>query len=306
MPVKFGVNLINFGPGANPDALARGAAFAEAVGYHFVMVSDHVATTPDVQALYPSPFYDPFVTLAWLAGSTKRIELGTTVVVLPYRHPLVVVSMAETINRLCGGRFILGVGVGWAEQEFAALGIPFAKRGGITDDYLAAISTRWTHEVASYAGLFVTFECVHGGPRSAGTSRPPIWIGGTSETALRRAVRYGDGWHPNNVRLSWIAREGLPRLREIARAEGRPVPRFCPRIRLRLTESPLDDERLPGEGTLDQVRSDLEVLAALGAEYVLFDTFYGDLEATRHRERGWGMLALLASDVIDLEHRRLR
>jgi alkanesulfonate monooxygenase SsuD/methylene tetrahydromethanopterin reductase-like flavin-dependent oxidoreductase (luciferase family) len=96
--VKVGVNLINYGPGATPESLARWGQLVEALGYHLLMASEHVATTPDVQAEYPAPFYDPFVTLAWLARSTREIELGTTVAVLPYRHPLHVASMAQTIS----------------------------------------------------------------------------------------------------------------------------------------------------------------------------------------------------------------
>jgi hypothetical protein len=104
-----------------------------------------------------------------------------------------------------------------------------------------------------------------------------------------------------------LREEVLPRLKEIAHEEGKPVPSLCPRIRLRLTESPLDDERrLPGEGTLEQVRADLQLLESLGAEYVLLDTYYGDPEATRHHERAWNMLATLAESVLDLEHQRLR
>ena len=305
--MKVGVNLINFGPGATPDSLARWGQLAEALGYHLLMVSDHVAITPDVQAQYPAPFYDPFVTLAWLAGSTRKAELGTTVVVLPYRHPLQVASMAENIDRLSGGRFILGVGVGWAKQEFAALGVPFEKRGAMTDDYLAAIRALWTGDVTSHEGPFVSFEDVRTAPGPVRAPRPPIWVGGSSEAGLRRAVRYGDGWHPINVRIDWLREVGLPRLQEFARKEGKPVPSLCPRIRLRLTGSPLDEERrLPGEGTLDQVRADLEALESLGAEYLLLDTYYGDPEATRHHERAWNMLATLAEGVLDLEHRGLR
>lgn len=305
--MKVGVNLINYGPGATPDSLSRWAGLTEALGYHSLMVSDHVAITPDVQAEYPAPFHDPFVTLAWLAGSTSRVELGTTVAVLPYRHPLQIASMAENIHRLSGGRFILGVGVGWARQEFAALGVPFEKRGAITDDYLAAIRVLWAEDVASYDGRFVSFEDVRTSPDTDRPSSPPIWIGGSSEAGLRRAVRYGDGWHPNNFRLDWLREVGLPRLKEIAHGEGKPVPSLCPRIRLRLTETPVDeDRRLPGEGTLEQVRADLAALESLGAGYVLLDTYYGDPEATRHHEHAWAMLATLAEKILDLEHGRLR
>jgi probable F420-dependent oxidoreductase len=295
--VKVGVNLINYGPGATPESLARWGRLVEALGYHLLMVSDHVVTTPGVQAEYPAPFYDPFVTLAWLAASTSRVELGTAVTVLPCRHPLQVASMAENIDRLSGGRFILGVGVGWAKQEFAALGVPFEKRGAMTDGYLAAIRELWTGEAASYKGRFAAFEGVRTAPDSVRLPPPPIWVGGSSEAGLRRAVRYGDGWHPNSVRLDW--------LEEIAREEGSPS--LCPRIRLRLTGSPLGDERrLPGEGTLEQVRADLEALESLGAEYVLLDTYYGDPEAAKNHERAWSMLATLAESVLDLEHGRLR
>lgn len=95
------------------------------------MISDHVAITPDVQSQFPAPFYDPFISLGWLAAATYRIELGTTVIILPYRHPLLTARMAANIDRLSDGRFVLGVGVGWAKQEFEALGIPFERRGGL-------------------------------------------------------------------------------------------------------------------------------------------------------------------------------
>src|SRR6266571_5978025 len=150
--MRVGINVINFGPGVTPESLARSAELAESLGYHLVMISDHVAITPDVQALYPAPFYDPFITLGWLAALTRRVELGTTVIILPYRHPLETARMAANLDRLSGGRLILGIGVGWARQEFEALGLPFHQRGAMADDYLAAIKTVWTQDVASYAG----------------------------------------------------------------------------------------------------------------------------------------------------------
>src|SRR5712664_1643920 len=129
--MRIGVNLLNFGPGVSPDALAGWTQLAETLGYHFVMISDHVAMTPDVVARYPAPFYDPFVTLAWLARVTRRMELGTRVVILPYRHPLHTARLAANVDRLSGGRFIFGVGVGWAKQEFEALSVPFERRGAM-------------------------------------------------------------------------------------------------------------------------------------------------------------------------------
>ena len=150
--MKLGVNILNFGPGGSPESLLGWARFAEQTGFSIAMMSDRGPLTPDVQALYPAPFYDPFVTLAWLAGQTEHIELGTTVALLPYRHPLLTARMAANIDRFSGGRFVFGVGVGWSEPEFAALGVPFGQRGAITDEYLAAITELWAGEVVSMNG----------------------------------------------------------------------------------------------------------------------------------------------------------
>jgi probable F420-dependent oxidoreductase len=305
--VKFGVNLINFGPSAQPDSLVRWAMLTETLGYHFLMTSDHIAVTPDVQTRYPAPFYEPFTTLGWLAGVTRDIEIGSTVIILPYRQPLEVARMAANVDQLSGGRLLFGVGVGWAQQEFAALGVPFNRRGAITDEYLAALKTLWTNDVASFQGRYVAFSEVHTAPRPVRTPHPPIWVGGASDAAMRRAVRYGDAWHPNRVRPGWLKSIGLPRLRQIADAAGKAVPALCPRIRLRLTESPLpDDQRLVGEGTLDQIRADLEALQASAAQYVLLDTFFDDVEATRHPETSWRTLTTLAEQALDLAHETLR
>jgi len=290
--MRLGVNLLNFGPGAHPAIFERGARLAEALGFQFAMISDHVAVTPDVAAKFPAPFYDPLITLAWLAGVTRTIELGTTVAIVPYRHPLALARMAANIDQISGGRFILGVGVGWAEQEFAALGVPFEQRGAMTNEYLEVIRKCWTADVVTHHGRFVSFADVQSAPRPMRTPHPPIWVGGNSDAAMRRAVRYGTAWHPLRSRLDWLKDEGLPALARIAAEEHAPVPAFCPRIKLRLTDRPLDDRtRLPGEGTLEQVHDDLDELESLGAESVLLDTFDGRPESTLHPEKGWAMLA---------------
>lgn len=303
--MRIGVNLLNFGPGATPEALLGWTQLAETLGYHLVMISDHIAMTPDVVARYPAPYYDPFVTLGWLSGFTRRVELGTTVVIVPYRHPLHTARLTANVDRLCGGRFIFGVGVGWARQEFETLGIPFDKRGAMSNDYLAAIKVAWAQDPASYSGPYVSFRDVHTGPLPIRT--PPIWVGGASEAAMRRAVRLGDAWHPIRIKIPWLRETGLPALRRIADEERRPLPALCPRMRLRITDGTVaDDDRFAGEGNLDQVRADLEALVNLGATYVLLDTFTDDIEATRHHESAWRMLAVLAEQVLDLPKETLR
>lgn len=305
--MKFGINLLNFGPGAGPEMFERWVRLGEALGYHFVTISDHVVNTPDVERNYPAPFYDPFVTLGWLAALTDRLELGTSVALVPHRHPLQVARMVANLDRLSGGRLILGIGLGWARQEFDALGIPFERRGALADDYLAAMKAFWTNDVASYEGRFVSFRDVHTAPRPVRQPHPPIWVAGKSEAAFRRAVRFGDGWHPLEFRVDWVRDVGLPRLRAVAEAEGKPAPAFCPRIKLKLTAQPLpDDERLAGQGTLDQVRADIETLAELGATYLVFDPYMKDPEITRHPEKAWAALATLAERVLDLDRGTLR
>jgi probable F420-dependent oxidoreductase len=302
--MKVGINLINFGPAASEEALLRWTRLAETLGYHLVMTSDHVAVTPDVTARYPAPFWEPFTTLGWLAAKARHVELGTTVIIVPYRHPLETARMTAQIDRLCDGRFIFGVGVGWAAQEFEALGVPFHQRGAMTNEYLEAIKTCWTNDVASFEGRFVRFRDVD--TRPLPRRRPPIWVGGGSDAAMRRAVVHGDAWHPIRVKHQFL-REALPKLRKMADEARKPLPALCPRMRLCVTDEAVPEAtRLMGHGTLDQIRRDLATLMEMGAQYVLLDTsVIEDIQATADQEAAWAMLATLADRVLDLPNETL-
>jgi probable F420-dependent oxidoreductase len=305
--MKVGVNLINFGPSASPDVLRRWAALVEALGYHLLMTSDHIAVTSDVGRRYPAPLFEPISTLGWLAGITTRIAIGSTVVILPYRSPLETARAFANIDQLSGGRCILGVGVGWAREEFAALGVPFERRGAIADEYLAAIKCLWTEDRASFDGRFVRFSDVDTRPRPAQMPHPPIWVGGASDAAMRRAIRYGDAWHPIRIREGWFRTEGIPRLLALADREGKLAPALCPRIRLRLTAAARSDgERVMGEGTIDQIHRDLAALEALGCTHVVLDTHYDDVEATRDYRAAWRMLTVMAESVLNLDRQTVR
>lgn len=305
--MKAGVNLINFGPGANADSLRKWVEISETLGYHLIMTSDHIAVTSDVNGRYPAPFYEPISTLGWLAGITTTIEIGSTVIIIPYRSPLETAKVCANIDQLSGGRLIIGVGVGWAEREFDALNTPFNRRGAITDEYLEAMKLLWAQDVASFKGKYISFEDVHTAPRPVQEPHPPIWVGGPSEAALRRTVRYGNAWHPIRITIDRFKNIDIPRLREIADEEGKVVPDLCPRIRLRITDSPLDDGvRLAGEGTIDQIRGDLEDLEGLGCTYVLLDTFYDNIDATRNHETSWRMLATIAEEALDLSNESVK
>lgn len=274
--MQIGVNVPNFGPGTEPEVLRRWAQTVEGLGFDLLMLSDHIAITPDVAQQYPAPFYEPFTTLSWLAGMTRRIRLGTTVLIMPYRHPLLTARMAANLQDLSGGRFVLGVASGWARQEFEALGIPFHQRGKLTDAHLRAVKDAWQDQDDYRSGQI------------------PIWIGGNSDAGIRRAVNLGDAWHPLRCTTSWY-REAAPRLAGFAAEANRPVPEFVPRIILRITESPLDSpDRLAGEGDLDQITADLRELRRLGAQTVVLDPFSGDPQETRHPEIAWRALAAVA------------
>ncbi|MFI6264138.1 LLM class flavin-dependent oxidoreductase [Micromonospora sp. NPDC051006] len=275
--MQIGVNVPNFAPGTDPELLRQWAQTIEGLGFDLLMVSDHIAVTPDVAEQYPAPFYEPFTTLSWLAGVTQRVRLGTTVLVLPYRHPLLTARMAANLNRLSGGRFVLGVGVGWARQEFDALGVPFQRRGALTDDYLRAVRDAWRNT------------------DDYDTDAIPIWVGGNSDTGMRRVVRLGDAWHPLRPMPGWLA-EASERLKAVADELGRPVPALTPRIALRETREPVTDPgRLAGVGTIDQIFADLEQIRSLGAETVVLDPFNGDLTEIRRPERAWRTLAAVAA-----------
>lgn len=273
------MNVPNFGPGTDPGVLRGWARTVEDLGFDLLMMSDHIAVTPDVAEQYPAPFYEPFTTLSWLAGITRRIQLGTTVLLMPYRHPLLTARMAANLNELSGGRFILGAGVGWARQEFEALGVPYERRGALTDEHIRVVRAAWEDR-----------KDFRGGP-------VPIWIGGNSDAGIRRAVRLGDAWHPLRFAASWFP-EALVRLESAAARQQRPVPALAPRIILKLTDSPVDTpDRLAGHGTIDQVMADLDQLRGFGADTVVLDPFGGDPEETREPEKAWRALAT----VIELE-----
>ncbi|MEU4077065.1 LLM class F420-dependent oxidoreductase [Streptomyces venezuelae] len=270
--MQLGVNVPNFGPGTDPGVLREWARVTEGLGFDLLMVSDHVVVTPDVAERYPEPFHEPFTTLSWLAGLTTKLRLGTTVLVLPYRHPLLVARMAANLHRLSGGRFVLGVGVGWARQEFDALGVPFTERGRLTDECLGTLRDAWRTHAADSGNSDV---------------HVPVWVGGHSEAAIRRTIRFGDAWHP--LRLP------LPLMRSVLRSHD--VPGFAPRIALRLTTTPVDDtpERPVGVGTLDQVLDDLDQLRLLGADTVVLDPYHGDPEETRRPHEAWRALTAVAT-----------
>jgi probable F420-dependent oxidoreductase len=206
--VRIGVSLPNVGLDHGKEMVLHVAEAAERLGFDSVWVAHHVTLPYERSSRYPyqhsgtelamSPgmqWLDPLTTLAMVTGSTDRVRLGTSVLVLPYRNPVNLAAEAAALDVLSDGRFVLGVGAGWMKEEFRALGIDPAERGPRTDEHIQVLRTLWTEDPASFAGRFTSFEGIvlATTPRTEGG--PPIWVGGNTDVALRRALRLGDGWH---------------------------------------------------------------------------------------------------------------
>ncbi|MEY2438571.1 MAG: hypothetical protein QOF97_3407 [Acidimicrobiaceae bacterium] len=258
--MRFGIHLPQYGRAAGPEAITRAARQAEELGFTDVWVSDHLAVPTG--APYPPPFlYEPVIALTWAAAATSSVGLGTSVLVLPYRHPLHLAKELATLDRLSGGRLILGAAAGWLEAEFVALGVPFNERGARTDEAIDAIRACWEQRPVEFAGPNVTLHDLQVLPQP--DRRVPIWIGGASRPALRRAVEKGDGWHGTFQSPDELA----PTLRRLR--EARPEDSFT-------LSSRVGWDGLSGD--LDSYRHDLDAFEGLGLQHLMASPAQGDLD----------------------------
>ena len=208
--MKIGLNLDNRGPGATPANMVRFAMMADRLGFSSLAVSDHIVLVHQQTQHYPysatgaidfdawTPWNDTLGLIGFVAGKTERIRLGSSVLILPYRNPLVTAKWFATVDALSGGRLFLGAGTGWWREEFDALGlgVQFAERGPRTDEYLRICKNLWSEGLATYTGQFYSYEKVIAAPKPVQAGGIPIWIGGNSRRALRRVADLGDVWHP--------------------------------------------------------------------------------------------------------------
>ena len=224
--MRFGLFGINFGACADPDVQRRVVLAAEEVGFESVWTGEHVVL-PDPQVppspLPPqSPLLDPAVTLAVVATATTRLRLGTGIIILPQRNPLLLAKELASVDVVSGGRLIFGLGVGYLKPEFDALGIPFEHKGARAMEYLAAIIEAWTAEHPAYEGRFVAFRGIDAQPRPLQRPHPPIVIGGHTPAAYRRAVGHAHGWYGFSLDLAETA-ECLAGLRRALGETARPA-----------------------------------------------------------------------------------
>lgn len=224
--LKFGICAINLAAYSEPEVISLTARLAEEAGFESVWVVEHlVLSDPRVS---PSPLepeeriLDPVVTLSFIAAHTHTIRLGTGVIVLPLRNPLILAKQLSSLDVLSGGRLIFGFGVGYVEAEFRALGLPFEHRGTRADEYLAAMRAIWSDAKPEYHGRFVSFQEIQSCPQPIQRPYPEIVVGGRTPVAYRRAIKYANGYYGYGLSIEETA-ERLAGLRKAAKDQHRPA-----------------------------------------------------------------------------------
>jgi probable F420-dependent oxidoreductase len=206
--VRIGVSLPNVGLDHGKEMLVPVAQAAERLGFDSVWAAHHVVLPYERHSAYPyersgteiamnpgMQWLDPIVTLSAIAATTERVGLGTSILVLPYRNPVTLAAELAALDVIGEGRLILGVGAGWMREEFEAIGVDPAQRGARTDEHIQALQTLWRDDPASFEGRFTKFTDVVLATTPRRPGGPPIWVGGNTEPGMRRALRFGDGWH---------------------------------------------------------------------------------------------------------------
>ena len=282
--MRFGVILPNLGQLAVPATLITLARRADQLGLDGVFLSDHLALATIPHSRYPyrsdgtfpltpdAAIMEPVTTAAYLAAVTRRVHLGFSVLVAPYRHPVLTAKMLSTLDVFSGGRLIVGVGVGWMEEEFSALGADFAHRGQITDEHIQLLKCLWTRDEPEFSGQHYQLSGVTMYPKPAQSPHPPIWSGGITGPALRRAARLSDGWH--GMRMSPEEIAGVcRRLKTVREESGQDFSRFevSLRVGLDITKMALPGSRLPMRGSPEQVAEDVVSYREAGLTYMVMD-----------------------------------
>lgn len=228
--MRFGIVLPTYPAGATVEGFVRVAEAAERLGFTSAWTTDHVIMPPEQAGPY-SEIFEPLMTLAYLSAVTKRITLGISVIVVPQRSGIVLAKELATLDHLCGGRLIVGVGAGWNEAEFQMLGAGerFHQRGAHLDETIAVWRHLWTRPEEPFQGRFYNLPPVAFGPLPVQPGGPSIWVGGSSLAARRRAGRVGAAWHPVGSSAEDIAEQSVL-VRQAAEAAGRPAPEIAPRL----------------------------------------------------------------------------
>ena len=304
--MHFGFYLPSSGPGAEPDALESIARLGDRLGFYCMVAPDHVLLPTQVESVYPysitgsivsggrmgaGEWPEQITTLAFLAGVTENIRLATSVMIVPYRNPLLTAKMLATVDVLSKGRLIVGAGVGWMEEEFEMLDTPpFSERGAVTDEYLRAYIELWSSDNPTFDGRYTSFSDLIFLPKPVQKPYPPIWIGGQSNPAIRRAARIGNAWHPvGAVPATPLEPEELAQniayLRHHAERAGRDPMSIDVSMKAPLYDASSDDadSRRRFSGPPEAVLEDIDTYANLGVTHLIFDFRSPDPAETEDR-----------------------
>ena len=263
--IKYSFRLPNadyLGFPATPKAIIETACKAEELGYDALFVNDHVIVDDSPSSTLWRNVYDPLMVLSYVAARTSKVMLGTSVLIMPYRNPIVTAKMVATLDQMSGGRAIAGVGAGWNEAEYDALSVPFRERGARTTEYLRLWQACWEQGPTTFNGRFFSFDNMHVNPKPVQQPHPPIWIGGSGHASLRRAARFAQVWQPTPTALSnLIGNQAY--LRDVcAEIEREDVPRTRMSFRVNFSNitgsSSASGDRPIGQGSPDQVASDMK------------------------------------------------
>ncbi len=297
--MRFGFYLPNSGPTAEPDSLAEIARQGDKLGFNCMVAPDHIIEPKQIDSTYPYSVSGAFggatrsdgewpeqlTTLAFLAGVTENIRLVTSVMIVPYRNPILTAKMLASIDMLSKGRLTVGVGVGWMEEEFELLDAPpFAKRGAVTDEYLRAFKELWTSDDSHFEGEFCRFSGISFLPKPTQKPHSPIWVGGQSRAAIRRAAQLGDAWHPvGAIPAATLEPEELSENIAILGRYAEKAGRDPGEIEVAM-KAPLYDTNLPSEGNRrrfsgspDEVLQDVQTYSDIGVGHLIFDIRGPDL-----------------------------
>jgi probable F420-dependent oxidoreductase len=276
--VKVGCHLPVFGPVATRANLLAFARRMEHLGYASLWASDHVVVPFGIRSRYPygasgefplpptGHFLEPLTALALVAAVTEQVALGTSILVLPHRHPVLAAKTIATLDHLAGGRVILGVGVGWMREEITALGAPFERRGAWSDEAIQVMRACWTEDRSTFHGEFFAFDPLGVFPKPP-RGWVPIWVGGHTPAALRRTARLGDGWHAAFAGPEQLEKD-LGRLQTECRAAGRRFEDLVISLRTGLSV----------KKTTAETRDDLQRYRDLGVQHVILETRYRDVD----------------------------
>ena len=287
--LKVGVVLPTYRRLATADNIRRAAQLSESLGFDSVWVTDHVVVpAASVEAFGPT-FYEAVTVMSYVAGITSRVQIGAAILIVPYRHPLVLAKMLATADQLSGGRMILGAGLGWLESESNLMGVPHRRRARIADESLGAIRACWESDQPEFHGDMYDFAGFHFAPRAHANRRLPILIGGASTAALRRAARFGDGWIGDGQTFEELE-VALGRLSQELAAQGRELSEMEVAMRtglqvatdrIGITKSPSEQGwksaefvtsgRTPFRGVREEVIADFRRAAELGVAHLIFE-----------------------------------